>query len=190
VYDCGASRHISPLRERFVTYESIAPRPIMSSNSQVFHAIGQGNIYVDVPNGATSSRLGVLLRNALHAPDMAFTVVSLGRVMKAGYLVEFDDPSCNIKRKRDGIIIGRIPVSSFKKSSKRTGRQYPRIFSRCMCVRSVQLAGLCNAIMLWRVSCLEASLCPLLGHPGRLRVFTRVTEGSSTSWTPIIALVG
>src|SRR5712672_2179891 len=88
VYDSGASQHISPIQERFVTYESIAPRPIMSSNSQVFHAIGQGDIYVDVPNGATYSK--VLLRNALHMPDMAFTVVSLGRVMKAGYLVEFD----------------------------------------------------------------------------------------------------
>src|SRR5712671_7566203 len=62
VYDSGASRHISPIQERFVTYESIAPRPIMSSNSQVFHAIGQGDIYVDIPNGATSSR--ALLRNA------------------------------------------------------------------------------------------------------------------------------
>jgi len=43
---------------------------------------------------------------------MAFTVVSLGRVMKAGYLVKFNDPSCNIKRKSNGIVIGRIPVSS------------------------------------------------------------------------------
>jgi len=73
----------------------------MSSNSQVFHAIGQGDIYVDVPNGAAYSK--VLLQNALHVPDMAFTVVSLGRVMKAGYLVEFDNPSCNIKRKSNGV---------------------------------------------------------------------------------------
>jgi hypothetical protein len=56
--------------------------------------------------------LRVLLRNALHVPDMAFTVVSLGRIMRAGYLIELDDPFLNIKRKPSLVVIGRIPVSS------------------------------------------------------------------------------
>ena|SRR5712671_2925200 len=69
---------------------------------------------------------------------MAFTVVSLGRVMKARHLVELIDPSCNIKRKSDCVIISRIPVSSnmFKVEHdtllRQTRRQYPKIFSRCI----------------------------------------------------------
>jgi len=82
----------------------------MPSYGQTFPAIGQVDMYIDVPNGATSNK--VLLRNALHAPDMAFTVVSIGRITKASYLVEFDDPSWNIKRKSEVFIIDSIPASS------------------------------------------------------------------------------
>ena len=110
LYDSGASRHMSPFREQFVTYQKIDARPITAANNRVFHAIGMGDLEIDVPNGATSSR--VLLKDALHAPDLCLTVVSIGRIIKAGYAVQFAGDSCDIKKGEDGRIIGRIPVSA------------------------------------------------------------------------------
>jgi len=37
---------------------------------------------------------------------MADAVVSIDRITKAGHIVDFEDPSCNIRRKRDGSVIG------------------------------------------------------------------------------------
>jgi hypothetical protein len=96
LYDSGASRHMSPYRKQFVTYEEIIARPITAANNEVFHAIGMGDLAIQVPNGETSNT--VLLRDVLHAPDMSLTVVSIGRIIKAGYIVEFADGHCIIKK--------------------------------------------------------------------------------------------
>ena len=95
LYDSGASRHMSPYREHFVTYCKIPACPITAANNHVFYAVGVGDLQIQVPNGASSSK--VLLRDALHAPEMGLTVVSIGRIVKAGYAVQFEDGSCKIK---------------------------------------------------------------------------------------------
>jgi hypothetical protein len=94
LYDSGASRHMSPFRERFTTYRDIPARPITAANNRVFYAIGVGDLEIDVPNGASSSK--VLLRDALYAPDMGLTVVSIGCIVKAGCTVQFEDGTCKI----------------------------------------------------------------------------------------------
>jgi hypothetical protein len=62
-----------------------------------------------VPNGKASTK--VLLKDALHAPDLCLTVVSIGCIIKARYAVKFIDDHCNIKRGPDGPIIGWIPAT-------------------------------------------------------------------------------
>jgi hypothetical protein len=109
LYDSGASHHMSPYRKQFVTYHEISARPITTANNEVFHAIGMGDLEIQVPNGEASTK--VLLKDALHAPDLCLTVVLIGRIIKAGYAVEFIDSHCNIKRGPDGPIIGWIPVT-------------------------------------------------------------------------------
>ena len=110
LFDSGASRHMSPNRKQFVTYREIPARPITAANNKVFHAIGMGDLQINVPNGKKSTE--VLLKNALHAPDLALTVVSIGRIAKAGYTVQFAEDSCTIKKGDDGPIIGQIPVGA------------------------------------------------------------------------------
>jgi len=63
-----------------------------------------------VPNGATSNK--VVLKNTLHAPDLCLTVVSIGRILKAGYSVHFVNGSCEIKQGEEGRIIGCIPAGA------------------------------------------------------------------------------
>jgi hypothetical protein len=109
LYDSGASRHISPFRHRFVTYQPITPRPISAADNRVFYAIGTGTLQIEVPNGP-SPATPILLWEALHAPDIGATVVSIGRIAKAGYTVLFDGGTCKIQNKNSKVI-GQIPVS-------------------------------------------------------------------------------
>ncbi len=109
LYDSGASRHMSPFHERFVTYQDIPARPITAANNCVFYAVGAGDLEVQVPNSAASTK--VLLRDVLHAPDMGLMVVSIGHIVQASYTVQFEGGSCNIKR-GNGSVIGSIPAGT------------------------------------------------------------------------------
>ena len=109
LYDSGASRHMSPFRHRFKNYRSIPPHAITAANKCTFYAIGTGDLRVEVPNG--NSTTPVLLRDTLHAPDMALTIISIGRITSAGHTVTFENKACKIKNKA-GKLIGSIPAST------------------------------------------------------------------------------
>ncbi len=85
----------------------ITPRPISAADKRIFYATGTGTPQIQVPNGASSTP--ILLREALHGPDIGATVVSIGRIAKAGYTVLLDGDTCKIKNKNDNVI-GKIPV--------------------------------------------------------------------------------
>jgi hypothetical protein len=109
LYDSGASKHMSPFCKHFTNYRTISPRAITAANKRIFYAIGTGDLQIDVPNG--NSTTPVLLHDTLHTPEMALTIISIGRITGAGYSVAFEHKSCKIKIKT-GKIIGKIPASS------------------------------------------------------------------------------
>jgi hypothetical protein len=109
LYDSGALRHISPFRHCFITYQPITPHPISAADNRVFYTIRTGTLQIEVLNGP-SPATPILLREALHAPDIGATVVSIGRIAKAGYSVLFDGGTCKIQNKNSKVI-GQIPVS-------------------------------------------------------------------------------
>jgi hypothetical protein len=51
------------------------------------------------------------LWDTLHAPDIGLTVVSIGRIAKAGHVVSFEGDSCKIMNSK-GKTIGNIPISA------------------------------------------------------------------------------
>ena len=108
LYDSGASKHMSPFRDRFTSYKEISPRAITAADKRVFYAIGTGDLKIEVPNG--ESLTPITLRDVLHAPDMGITIVSISRIAKAGYAVTFKDNTCQIRDKSDKVI-GTIPAS-------------------------------------------------------------------------------
>lgn len=83
-YDSGASSHLCPYRERFVSLTAVQPRPINAANRQAFRATAVGDLIVEVPNSSQTTHLW--LQNALFAPVMNRTPVSLGRLDDAGYM--------------------------------------------------------------------------------------------------------
>ena len=106
LYDSGATRHMSPFPHRFSNLRSIPPHPIHAANDKIFYAIGTGDLKINIPNGASSTP--VTLKDALYAPDMSMTVISINRIVNAGYSVAFEPEGCLIKT-RAGKILGVIP---------------------------------------------------------------------------------
>lgn len=75
----------------------------MAADKRVFFANGMGDLRIHVPNG--ESFTPVILRDTLHAPEMALTVVSISRIAKAGLSVSFEGSICKITNQ-----IGRAHV--------------------------------------------------------------------------------
>ena len=67
-----------------------------------------GDLQIRVPNG--ESFTPVILKDALYAPEMALTIVSIGRITKAGCAVTFEGDSCTIKN-HTCKLIGVVPAS-------------------------------------------------------------------------------
>jgi transposase InsO family protein len=100
---------MSPFREKFTSYQEILPRAIIVADKWVFYAIGVGDLRIEVPHGKSSTP--VILRETLHAPDMAMTIVSISRITKLGNSVTFEKDTCTIKNKQ-GKTIGAIKAST------------------------------------------------------------------------------
>ena len=51
LFNSGASCHMSPNHKQFVTYREIPACPITAADNKVFHAIGMGDLQINIPNG-------------------------------------------------------------------------------------------------------------------------------------------
>lgn len=106
IFDSGSSRHISPYRSSFVSFEPIKPCPLRAANRQQFNAVGKGDIKLTVPNGSGVSMLH--LRNVLYSPEAGYTLVSIGRLDDDGYSTTFSNGRCVIHG-RNGECVADIP---------------------------------------------------------------------------------
>jgi hypothetical protein len=67
ILDSGASVHLTPLRSIFSKYTQFNnPQPIRTADHGSFHAIGVGNIWINILNQNVKSAL-MELKNVLHA---------------------------------------------------------------------------------------------------------------------------
>ena len=58
-------------------------------------AIGMGDLHIELPNG--SGKMKAIFKNAVHAPEMAFMLIFISQLDKAGYSITFDKGMCTIK---------------------------------------------------------------------------------------------
>ena len=71
-------------------------------------AVEMGDLEIDMPNGLKTTTM--TLKNAIHAPQMAFTLKLISRLDKAGYQVTFKKGICTILNLK-GQVIATIPHS-------------------------------------------------------------------------------
>ncbi|KIK81024.1 hypothetical protein PAXRUDRAFT_157076, partial [Paxillus rubicundulus Ve08.2h10] len=87
LYNSGASQHLSPYHNHFVNFVSIPPKPITTVDKHTFDAIGRGNLHIEIPNRESKTR--VLLKDVLYTPSMGVTLVSISKLVAAGYSALF-----------------------------------------------------------------------------------------------------
>ena len=89
----GASQDYCPDHSKCVNYKTIK-QTIMTANGKSMKAMDVGDLQLELPKGWTKSK--TLFENAIHAPEMAFTLIS-SRLNKAGYSATFCKEMCIIK---------------------------------------------------------------------------------------------
>src|SRR6202522_300616 len=108
IIDNGASRHFSPDRSKFLNYEEfVNQEPIRAPDRRPFHALVKGDIQIHLPNGKQGQTL-ITLKEAYYSPIMAFTLISVSSVDRAGLLLVIGGGICEIKTSKSRVI-GRIP---------------------------------------------------------------------------------
>jgi hypothetical protein len=93
--DSGATHDYCPDCSKFSNYWSIE-RKITTANGQSLSTIGIGDLHVKLPNGSQKTK--ITFKGSIHAPEMAFTLLPISRLDKAGYTVTFNRGMCTIKK--------------------------------------------------------------------------------------------
>ena len=82
--DSGASMDYSPDRSKFSNYREIE-KDITTANGRILKAAGMGDLHLELPN--RSKQTQVTFKNAVHAPNMAFTLLSISKLDKSNHKV-------------------------------------------------------------------------------------------------------
>jgi len=109
LFDSGATRHMMPYHSCLTNYSTITPKAISAANKHSFNAIGCGSLKIDIPNGKSTT--SIVLKEVLHAPDIAATLISVGHIDQAGYLATFKSGTCTIHNE-NGNTVGLIPAQN------------------------------------------------------------------------------
>ena len=81
---------------------------ITTTDGRSLNVVGMGDLHIELPNGSDKTK--TIFKNAIHAPDMAFTLISISRLDKAGFSITFIKGMCTIKNPK-GQTIATIPNS-------------------------------------------------------------------------------
>ena len=109
LYDTGASHHMSPCHEDFITFQATQPYTLSAANQQPFLAHGFGDMEIRVPVNGTYSK--ITLTHVLYTPTVGFNLVSIGRIDDAGYISIFAYGRGEIWT-QDDILVGVIPKTN------------------------------------------------------------------------------
>jgi hypothetical protein len=67
----------------------------MMADGRMLTTASVGDLHIDLPNGSDKTK--TILKNAVHAPDMAFTLISISQLDKARFSILFNKGMCTIK---------------------------------------------------------------------------------------------
>jgi len=96
IVDCGASSHFSPDKSKFINFEAILPEPIHAADGHTFSAIRCGGLIVTLPTRDSETGPPITLKWVYYTPQMAFTLVSVTCLDKAGCSLTIEDRECVI----------------------------------------------------------------------------------------------
>jgi hypothetical protein len=106
VVDSGASEHMTPYRHLLTEYRPILPVPINAANKTTFKGVGRGTLTLDVPKNNSTTE--VKITDVLFAPQMAATLISVGKLDDAGYEIHTKGGMMRCYNAR-GTLVATIP---------------------------------------------------------------------------------
>jgi hypothetical protein len=65
-----------------------------TADGRMLTAIGMEDLHIKLPNGSVKTK--TVFKNAIHTLEMAFTLISISRLNKAGFSVTFHKGMCTI----------------------------------------------------------------------------------------------
>ena len=83
-------------------------RDITTADGWTLKVVSMGDLQLDLPNG--SKQMQAVFKDAVHAPEMAFTLLSISKLDKLGHKVVFHKQLCTISNTK-GHTIAKIPHS-------------------------------------------------------------------------------
>ena len=89
-----------------ITPQTMSGQDILTVNGHALKAVGIGDICIELPNGTMHTK--ALHKDAIHAPEMAFTLISISQSDDANSSVTFTKAMCTIKDAK-GHIMATIP---------------------------------------------------------------------------------
>ena len=92
--DSCTSRHYSPDHDVFINYCPINSTTITTADGCKLKALRKGNVQIELPNGAKHTK--TILKEAIHAPDMAFTLILVGWLDNVKCSATFSGGMCTI----------------------------------------------------------------------------------------------
>ena len=93
IIDSGASQHLSHDRSQFLSYNKVTNgHSITIADGTKIHAHGMGDIKVTTQNGE------ITLRDVWHVPNIGTSLLSVARIVDAGYNVEFGKDICFVSK--------------------------------------------------------------------------------------------
>jgi len=101
--DTGATTHISPSQDDFLSLRPIASRPVRGVGGSSIFAIGIGTIRLKIAHGAW-----ILLQDVLSIPAAAVRLISVGAIARDSKVIShFDEKTCWLTSKSSGAVIAR-----------------------------------------------------------------------------------
>ena len=101
--DSGATQHMSGDRAAFVEYAAIPPKAVYMGDNNKQDAVGQGSVkmVLDVSGSALKAKF----TNVLFVPNLKSNLISVSRLIKDGFSVQFGAAGCDILK--NGVVVAQ-----------------------------------------------------------------------------------
>ena len=95
ILDSGATKHMTPHRAAFDTYEVIPSRNVHLGDDSVVDAVGVGSIVVEVLVRGRSKKMTI--KDILHVPKLHANLLSVSKLVSSGMKVQFNVDGCTMR---------------------------------------------------------------------------------------------
>jgi hypothetical protein len=110
VFNSAASCHMTPRKDRFVSFKELKPpKTIRVADEMTIQATDVGQMHIHLPNGDNTTP--VVLNEVLYSEDLAFTLISLTKLDKVGYSALLKNEKCTLFND-DGKTLGCIAMDA------------------------------------------------------------------------------